>query len=149
MAALRSAFVCMPIICCIGWPCLNRINVGTLIIWYCAGVDSFSSTSSLPIFTAWPLYSPASSSTIGPSNLQGPHQLAQKSTNTGTSASSTSVLKFASVKTWAMDVCYHFIGFWSILPVWSCVPRPLRWSLLLYEGWLHPLCSVLHPILSR
>src|SRR5438477_11659535 len=51
----------------------------------------------LPTFT-FPSYSLASSSTIGPIILQGPHHSAQKSTSTGVSDLSTSCSKLASVK---------------------------------------------------
>src|ERR1700693_4375045 len=44
-----------------------------------------------------PLYSVASSSTIGAIARQGPHQVAQKSTRTGLSDFKTSWSKFASV----------------------------------------------------
>src|SRR5258708_1427371 len=60
------------------------------------GVAPFRSTSILPTFTR-PTYSPANSSTIGAIARQGPHQVAQKSTNTGVSDFNTSASKFASV----------------------------------------------------
>src|SRR5690242_17085684 len=52
-----------------------------------------------------PSYSPASSSTTGAIILHGEHHEAQKSTNTGTSASMTSDLKVVSVTVtgWAMN----------------------------------------------
>src|SRR5690242_6191504 len=60
------------------------------------GVALLRSTSILPILTL-PAYSPASSSTMGAMARHGPHQAAQKSTNTGVSDFSTSLSKFASV----------------------------------------------------
>src|ERR1035438_1228155 len=60
------------------------------------GVAPLRSTSILPNVTL-PLYSPASSSTMGAIARQGPHQAAQKSTSTGLSDFSTSESKFASV----------------------------------------------------
>src|ERR1700722_12351839 len=60
------------------------------------GVAPLRSTSILPMVTL-PLYSPASSSTIGAIARQGPHQAAQKSSNTGLSDFNTSESKFASV----------------------------------------------------
>src|ERR1700747_1082961 len=60
------------------------------------GVAELRSTSILPTFTL-PWYSGASSSTMGASARQGPHQVAQKSISTGLSDFNTSASKFASV----------------------------------------------------
>src|SRR5450755_2026352 len=60
------------------------------------GVAPLRSTSILPKVIL-PLYSPASSSTIGAIARQGPHQAAQKSINTGLSDFNTSESKLASV----------------------------------------------------
>ena len=55
----------------------------------------FSSVFSLPTLTVG--CAAASSSSTGPIILQGPHQLAQKSTTTGMALCKTSVSKFCSV----------------------------------------------------
>src|SRR5438876_4035045 len=60
------------------------------------GVALLRSTSILPTLIL-PAYSVASSSTIGAMARHGPHQAAQKSTNTGCSDFSTSWSKFESV----------------------------------------------------
>src|SRR3974390_697109 len=60
------------------------------------GVAPFRSTSIFPTLTL-PLYSVASSSTMGAIARHGPHHAAQKSTSTGLSDFSTSESKFASV----------------------------------------------------
>ena len=58
--------------------------------WASAGLLS---TSTLAIWTE-PAISPASWSRTGPSCLQGPHQVAQKSTSTGTLAALIDESKF-------------------------------------------------------
>src|SRR5271155_5975656 len=60
------------------------------------GVAPLRSTSIFPIFNL-PWKSLASSSTMGARARQGPHHVAQKSTNTGVSDLSTSWSKFESV----------------------------------------------------
>src|SRR3989344_6844121 len=61
-------------------PFLNRISVGTEVIWNCPAVFCSLSISILAMF-ALPLISLATSSNTGVSIRQGPHQLAWKSTN--------------------------------------------------------------------
>jgi hypothetical protein len=78
-------------------PFLKNMSVGMDIIPYWLAVRGFSSTSTFPTFIL-PSYSRASSSSRGAIALHGPHQVAQKSTNTGVSESRTSVLKLPSVK---------------------------------------------------
>ena len=77
-------------------PSLNSIRVGTPRTPSLVGVMGLSSISTLAIVNE-----PASSSEIcssaGPICLQGPHQVAQKSTSTGLSDLRTSVSKEASV----------------------------------------------------
>src|SRR5579864_2906535 len=60
-------------------------------------VPGLSSVFNFPTFTL-PAYSVAMASTVGAMALQGPHQGAQKSTNTGVSDLSTSWSKAPSVK---------------------------------------------------
>ena len=74
---------------------LKNSTVGILRIPYSAATSPFSSTSHLPI-SALPSYSPASSSMIGPTILQGPHHGAQKSITTGLPSARIS-LKLLSV----------------------------------------------------
>ena len=62
----------------------------------CEDIPEFESTSTFPI-TAFPLYSVAISSIIGPIMRQGPHHSAQKSTITGWDDFRTNSSKFASV----------------------------------------------------
>ena len=71
---------------------------GTERIWNAAASSCSLSTSTLARRKA-PPYSPASFSSIGPSVLQGPHQVAQKSTSTGVSSDArmTSTSKVAAV----------------------------------------------------
>src|SRR5450755_1987849 len=70
------------------------------------GVAPLRSTSILPKVIL-PLYSPASSSTIGAIARQGPHQAAQKSTSTGLSDFSTSESKLASVTSTVALLAIH------------------------------------------
>src|SRR6266567_7302943 len=58
-------------------------------------MPGFSSTSTLAILSS-PSFSPAISSRTGAIILQGPHQVAQKSTSTGVSDCKTSVSKVRS-----------------------------------------------------
>src|SRR3954451_10249823 len=81
-----------------------------------------ASTSTLAIFSL-PSYSSASWSSTGATMRHGPHQAAQKSTRTGTSLCSTSVVKGASLTSIAWDTlllsrrccapvyaCFHSVG---------------------------------------
>jgi hypothetical protein len=77
-------------------PFLNRINVGIDITLYFNANVSASSVFTLQNLTS--VTSSDISSIIGESILQGPHQDAQKSTNTGLSDFKTSCSKLASVK---------------------------------------------------
>src|SRR6187549_3912298 len=63
--------------------------VGMLMIWNACWSAGFASTSTLTTSTA-PSYFAASFSISGATILQGPHQVAQKSTTTGLSALRTS-----------------------------------------------------------
>src|SRR5688572_8687040 len=71
------------------------------VIPYSAAMAGLSSTFTLTTST-FSLYSTEISSRMGPSLRQGPHHSAQKSTITGLSAASTSVLKLASVTSLAL-----------------------------------------------
>src|SRR4051794_1616856 len=73
------------------------MTVGTLRTPYLRVIWGASSMSSLPTLTL-PACSSASFSTMGARALQGPHQVAVKSTRTGTSDLSTSASKFLSSK---------------------------------------------------
>src|ERR1022692_2220614 len=75
------------------------------------GVAPLRSTSILPNVTL-PLYSPASSSTIGAMARQGPHQAAQKSSSTGLSDFNTSESKLASVTSTRALLAIHPPDFW-------------------------------------
>src|SRR5271167_4243261 len=70
------------------------------------GVAPLRSTSILPTLIL-PLYSPASSSTIGAIARQGPHQAAQKSSSTGLSDFNTSESKLASVTSTVALLAIH------------------------------------------
>src|SRR5258708_8446952 len=70
---------------------------------YLNEMPGFESTSTFATLRR-PEYSVAISWTIGATALQGPHQVAQKSTSTGTSAWSTSVSKFWSVAARAVPI---------------------------------------------
>src|SRR3546814_8697504 len=63
---------------------------------YLTEMSGLLSTFTLPT-TAWPSYSLANSSTMGPTMRHGPHHSAQKSTNTGLSDCSTTSSKLLSV----------------------------------------------------
>ena len=67
------------------WPSLKSNNVGMPRIPNWAGVKAFSSTFIFMTLTL-PSYSSAIVSTTGPMVWHGPHQVAQKSTSTGTDA---------------------------------------------------------------
>ncbi|VXB51887.1 conserved hypothetical protein [Luteimonas sp. 9C] len=88
-----------------GWPPISRNTVGTERIWNAAAICCSLSTSTLASTNA-PLYSAASFSSTGPSDLHGPHHSAQKSIRTGVSSDfcRTSVSKVAVVasKTWGI-----------------------------------------------
>src|SRR6478735_3773060 len=72
---------------------------------YSAAMAGLSSTFTLTTST-FSLYSTEISSRIGPSLRQGPHHSAQKSTMTGFSEASTSVLKLASVTSFALLITF-------------------------------------------
>lgn len=76
-------------------PFLKNSTVGTLRIPKRVVKSEFSSTSHFPTLTR-PSYSTANSSIIGAIFLQGPHQVAEKSTTRGKPAFN-SLSKFASV----------------------------------------------------
>src|SRR5690554_7857252 len=75
---------------------------------YLAANSWFASTSTFPT-TALPSYSLLISSMIGPTILQGPHQTAQKSTNTGLSDFKTTSSKVASVISKAIILFLSFV----------------------------------------
>ena len=76
-------------------PFFTRNIVGTLEMEYLEPIPEFSSTFSLAIFNR-PLYFAASSSRIGPTARQGPHQGAQQSTSTWSFEPKTSRSKVLS-----------------------------------------------------
>src|SRR6476660_8124622 len=77
---------------------------------YSAAMAGLSSTFTLTTSTFSP-YSTEISSRIGPSLRQGPHHSAQKSTMTGLAEASTSVLKLASVTSFALLIpCVSLFG---------------------------------------
>src|SRR5690554_6901540 len=84
------------------------ITVGIPVIPYEPAVEGFSSTFSLNTLTLFFIFSPILS-IIGPTILQGPHQGAQKSTNTGISEFKTSSLKVASVVSLAIRSSFLFV----------------------------------------
>src|ERR1019366_4349085 len=86
------------------------------------GVAPLRSTSILPNVTL-PLYSPASSSTIGAIARQGPHQAAQKSISTGLSDFNTSESKLASVTSTVAVLAIHPPEFSVHFPVPPKVDR--------------------------
>ena len=94
--ALRSFFGRPPMSVSTRLPFLISTIVGMELMPNLAAVTGFSSTLTLQILTR-PLYSSASSSMIGPTARQGPHQGAQKSTRTGIFDFSTAELNVASV----------------------------------------------------
>src|SRR5437868_3061699 len=86
-------------------PPWNSISVGIDMTPNIPGVTGLASTSTFTTLTR-PSNSPARSSTMGAIILHGEHHDAQKSTSTGTSASRTSALKFASVTCWAWAMVF-------------------------------------------
>ena len=84
-------------------PPLNTKRQGIPLIEYFFAVSKDFSTLTFTNFTL-PAYSSAISSTIGPSYLQGPHQVAQKSTTTGVSAFKTSPSKLLSSASNTLDI---------------------------------------------
>src|SRR3990172_5629641 len=82
-----------PTICPLICPSRNRMSVGIPRTPNCEAMSGLSSTFSLATRT-FPPNSFATSSRIGAMTRHGPHQGAQKSTNTGVDPDSTVVLKF-------------------------------------------------------
>src|SRR4051794_21102282 len=78
-----------------GSPSLNKINVGIETTSKSRAVSGFASTSSFAT-VSWPADSLAISASTGATILQGPHQVAQKSTSTGVLLANTSFAKDAS-----------------------------------------------------
>ena len=78
-------------------PSLKEMMVGIEDTRYLAAISLAASVSSLHIFT-FPAAWSASSSINGAMALHGGHQVAQKSTTTGTSDFSTSASKFCEFK---------------------------------------------------
>src|SRR4029453_9573808 len=89
-------------------PPLKRYTAGMDVMPYSAAMAGLSSTLSLTTSTFSP-YSTEISSRIGPSLRQGPHHSAQKSTMTGFSEARTSVLKLASVTSFALLITFPFV----------------------------------------
>src|SRR3972149_12028698 len=87
---LYEALEAAPTCCAIISPLLNIASVGILNTLYFDASSPLSSTFTLTNFTL-PGYSLESSSTTGLTILHGPHHSAQKTTNTGTCESITSV----------------------------------------------------------
>src|SRR5690625_6278540 len=81
------------------------IRAGILRIQYLTETSGLWSTFTFPIF-AFPSYSPASSSTIGPIIRHGPHHSAQKSTRTGWAELSTSAEKLLSFNSMGFLIMY-------------------------------------------
>src|SRR5690606_37543094 len=71
--------------------------------------------------TAFPSYSLLISSMIGPTILQGPHQTAQKSTNTGLSDFKTTSSKVASVISKAIIYFFCFVQNYDFIFNLLCV----------------------------
>src|ERR1700722_2949382 len=94
--ACSACFGTAPTLVAVSWPFLNNIRVGMLRMPYLLGVIGFSSRFILAIVSC-PCISVASSSSMGPIILHGPHHSAQKSTRTGLDAFKTSVSKLVSV----------------------------------------------------
>src|SRR5690606_3804610 len=88
-------------------PFLKMISVGMPFTLYFGAVAGLASTSILQTFSL-PAYSSASSSRTGAIILQGPHQVAQKSTSTGPEAFRTSSSKLASL---TCTTCSLMVGF--------------------------------------
>src|SRR5699024_2389666 len=83
---LSCALGTAPIIWSTTSPFLKISSAGILRMPYLVDVSELESTSTLPTL-ALPSYSPASSSTTGPTMRPSPHNSAQKSTSTGISES--------------------------------------------------------------
>ncbi|BBZ31160.1 hypothetical protein MMAD_54550 [Mycolicibacterium madagascariense] len=75
---------------------MNRINVGIDTTWKSRAVPGLASTSIFATVSA-PAFSLAISSSTGAIILQGPHQVAQKSTSTGVLLDRTSLENESSV----------------------------------------------------
>src|SRR5262245_43587447 len=98
MKRTRSPLGRAPATDCTGSPPLKIVSVGTDITRYAMAVSGFSSMLSLTISTL-PANSVAISLSSGSTLRHGAHHSAQKSTRTGTSDCSTSLVKVASVTT--------------------------------------------------
>ena len=77
-------------------PPFKKMTVGTAMIPKRCATCGASSTSTLLTVTRSP-YSPASATIVGSSALQGPHQVAPKSSRAGFVLLLTSLRKFASL----------------------------------------------------
>jgi hypothetical protein len=117
--------------------------VGMLLTEYREAVSGELSTLSLPIFNL-PLYSWASSSTIGISNLHGPHHSAQKSTSTGTEDFNTSPSKLASVNS-ARLLLDIKDSFRALVRMRRQGHRPFVTSVFEAHPELQPSISATHP----
>ena len=95
-SSFMATLVTAPVICSTVSPFLKSTRVGIARMPNLVGVAGFSSTFILTTRTL-PSYSLASSSMIGPTARQGPHQGAQKSSRTGRSDLRTRLSKVASV----------------------------------------------------
>src|SRR5699024_4033514 len=102
-----------------------------LRIPYLVDVSELESTSTFPIL-ALPSYSPANSSTTGPTMRQGPHHSAQKSPNTGLSESAfmTSSSKESSVNVSALLIStfYSLVNVKKLLDVNLILNKKIRQS---------------------
>src|SRR5690625_4406785 len=98
-----------PIIWSTTSPFLKIRRAGILRIPYLTETSGLWSTFTFPIF-AFPSYSPASSSTMGPIIRHGPHHSAQKSTRTGWSELSTSAEKLLSFNSIGLLIMYCLSG---------------------------------------
>src|SRR3954447_5865281 len=101
---------------------LKSMNVGMLVMRKAEETSGFWSTSIFTNLTR-PAYSGATSAKMGLMYLQGPHQVAQKSTSTGVSASSTSAMKLSSETgvTWLTALFVPLSVLLSICYLFSCV----------------------------
>src|SRR5436190_18568500 len=96
------AFGNAPTMVVTGSPFRNRIIVGSDMTWYDLVVSGFSSALTLRT-ASFPARSAASWASTGPTIRQGPHQVAQNSTSTGTSLPRTSAANVASVTSTTSD----------------------------------------------
>ena len=110
---LSDAFGAAPVRFEITSPPLNMNSAGMPRTPYWAGRFGFSSTFTLATISL-PSYSSASSSSAGPIILHGPHHSAQKSTRTGTVASSTSPWNVLSVTLTVAIAGLHVIRSWKL-----------------------------------